>query len=472
LDLRSYLKFLEREHPDEILVVDREVDPRFEVTALLQVLENSGKYPVVLFKNVRNLFGAKSKFPVVANLFASRERCAWALGSTKEEVAIEYSKRENQPKKPVIIKEDEAPVKEVVLKGDEVDLRVFPIITHHKGDAGPYITGGVHVVWDDEYRYNAATIRDMYKDPKTLVAFFIKGRHTDIYHTRYEKAGKNMPIAIVIGHHPSFYLGAQTVQSIDLDEYETIGGVMGEPLRLTPSTIFGEKLLIPADAEIVLEGEVLQGVREVEAPFGEYPKTYGREHKDGRVIKIQAINMRRDAIYLDIFPGHRDHYFLGSIPVEGRILSAVKSLVPGAKNVYMPPSGCGRFHCYVQIKKLREGEGKNAILAALSAYEVIKHVIVVDDDVDIFNEEEVLWAVATRSQWHRDLVVIAGARGVPLDPSSIAGFSTRGGIDATKKIQPITTEPFPEKISIPEEALKKAYDLLKSKYHLELRGLT
>ncbi|MEM2110938.1 MAG: UbiD family decarboxylase [Candidatus Bathyarchaeia archaeon] len=461
MNLRQYLNFLQTEHPDEILIIDQEVNPKFEITAILKSLEDMGKYPLVIFKNVKNLLGDKSNFTVLSNLFASRERCAWTLTSTIRDVASEYNKRESQPRKPVLINEDEAPVKEVILKDEKVDLRTLPLITHHEKDAGPYITGGVHIVRDDECGYNAATIRDMYKDSKTLVACFLKGRHTDIYHTKYEKAGKNMPIAIVIGHHPSFYLGAQTIQPITLDEYETIGGIMGEPLRLTPSTTFGKELLIPADAEIVLEGEVLGGVREAEGPFGEYPRTYGPENNDGRVIRIRAINMRKNAIYLDIYPGSRDHFLLGSIPVEGRILSTVKSIVPGTMNVHLPPSGSGRFLCYVQIRKLREGEGKNAIIAALSAYDVTKYVVVVDEDVDIFNEEEVLWAVATRSQWDRDLVIIAGARGASLDPSSAAGISARGGIDATKKMHPIATRAFPEKITIPQESLEKASSFLK-----------
>ncbi len=430
--LRDFIK--EIEGNEDVLIIDDEVDWDLEATSYLWRLEERNEYPVVIFKKIRNLKGKISRHPLVVNIFATRERCARIFNTTIEDVAKKYAQLENNPKKPVFVEPKNAPVKEIVVKGKKVDLRDFPILKHHEKDAGPYITAGVHIVKHPEYGYNAAILRNQYKGPNKLGLFLVPGRHTDIYFRDYERRGSDMPVAIVIGHHPRFYFGAQTIQEISVDEYEIIGGVMESSLRLTSSETLGKDFLIPADAEIVLEGRILAGVREEEGEFGEYPKYYGPKVQDGYVIEITAINMRRDAYYMDVFPGHNDHLILGGIPVEGRIFDAVKMIVPGVKNVHLPVSGCCRFHCYVQIKKTNDSDGRNAILAALSAYPVIKHVIVVDEDIDIFNDSQVMWAIATRVQLAKDTIIIPRCPKAGLDPTSENNSSDRGGIDATQPL--------------------------------------
>lgn len=433
-DLRKFLNALRAKCPDEIIEVETRTSCNLSIPSVLWNLEKKGTYPLVSFKNPTNVKGDPSDFSLVTNVFASRRRCAHVLNSTPEKVGLDYFRLEGEIKKPSIVSTDKAPVKEVIETGKEVNLQEFPIVTHHEKDSGPYITAGVCIVKHEEYGYNAATLRMGYKGPRKLGLMLLPGRHTEAYFSSYERKNKNMPLVIVIGHHPAFYLGAQTIQPIDIDEYKIIGGVMREPLELVPSETWGGDFLIPANAEIVIEGEVLAKVRGPEGPFGEFARYYGPKTEDGKVIRITAINMREDAIYHDIFPGHRDHFILGGIPLEGRIYSSVKSVVHGVKNVYLPPSASCRFHCYIQIVKKHEGEGKNAIIAALGTYDVIKHVVVVDEDVNIFDENDVLWAIATRSQWDKDLVSITKSYGVSIDPSSDGGVSARGGIDATKPL--------------------------------------
>ncbi|NJE13171.1 UbiD family decarboxylase [Thermococcus sp. LS2] len=429
MDLRRFLE----EMADEVLVVDDEVDWNLEATNLLWELENQKKYPIVIFRKVRNLKGRISKYPLVINIFASRQRCARIFNTTMENVSKKYAELEDNQLDPVYVEAKEAPVKEVVIKGKDVDLREFPILKHHEKDAGPYITAGVHILKHPEYGYNAAILRNQYKEPNKLGVFIVPGRHTDIYVRDYEKRGEDIPVVIVIGHHPRFYFGAQTIKGIEEDEYRIIGGVMETPLRVTKSETLGDDFLIPADAEIVLEGKILANIEEEEGGFGEYPRYYGPKTKS-HVIEITAINMRKDAFYMGVFPGHNDHFILGGIPIEAYVYKTVKSLVPNVKNVHLPVSGGCRFNCYVQIKKVNEFDAKNVILATLSAYPVIKHVIVVDEDIDIFDDSHVMWAIATRVQMSKDVVIIPNCPRAGLDPTAGNGASDRGGIDATQPL--------------------------------------
>ena len=224
-----------------------------------------------------------------------------------------------------------------------------------------------------------------------------------------------MPVACVVGHHPAFFLGTCILTPITEDEYESIGGFMGQPLRLVPSETFGDDLLVPADAEIIIEGLLLPGERDREGPFGDFTGYYSQSTYSP-IVEVTAISHRRNAYFMDIFAGHQDHHLLGAIPKEGSIYRQVSAIVPTVTGVCLPNSGAGRFHCYISIEKRAEGEAKLAAMAAITASEIIKHVIVVDDDIDVFDEREVLWAVATRVDASIDVEVIRHVKGSRLDP--------------------------------------------------------
>src|SRR6266540_5588188 len=390
LDLRDYLERLERESPADLVHVTEPVDPtRYGVTAVLQRLEDLGRYPLVVFDRPLDLNGKASRFPLVSNVYATRERCAHALGLRPDqaqlELSLEYARREEGRLDPLLVPNDSAPCKQVVLRGEHVDIRQFPIVRHHRMDGGPYVDMTAVMRDPDGGAYNTAFLRNQYKGPRKL-GLHMSPRHSWQIARKHEERGQPTPIAVVVSHHPAFHIGALNVGPFGDDDYGLIGSIVGRPLRLTASETWGEDFLVPADAEIVIEGEIPPGVREVEGPFGEFPGTYGPQRVRW-VIDVKAIFHR------------------------------VKGVVPTVKAVHLPTSGVGRFHCYISIDKKVDGESKQAALIALGAVDFVKHVFVVDSDVDIYREEEVLWAVATRVQADQAVDIIRNAKGNALDPS-------------------------------------------------------
>lgn len=444
-DLRDFLAFLEREHPDQIFYVDREVDPRFEVTALLAKLERQKRYPVVVFRNVRG-----SRLAVVTNVHASFQRLAMAIGLPREATVREfidaYSRREDRPIEPLLVGRDEAPVKEIVLTGERVDLFDLPLLTYHELDAGSYVTCCFEVMRDpDSGVRNAGIYRLMRQSRDEFGIQISETAHGHYIMKKHLRRGEPTPVAIFIGHHPAVNLGCLSFTPFETDEFTFAGAMLGEPLRVVKCETLD--LEVPADAEIVLEGEILPDLRRPEAPFGEYPGTYGPQ-RINPVVKIKAITHRRDPLYQSSFVGHPDNLLMSGVTRLSYIEKTVRIASPSVKGVYVPPSGRCRYICYVALEKLVEGDPKNAAMAAFAADPFLKYVVVVDDDVDILNDADVLHAIATRVRADTDMFMVTHARGSPLDPASYdpAGGShivTKVGIDATRKAN------YPREISVP-----------------------
>ncbi len=463
LTMSGFLKELQESHPQELVTIEDQVDPaKFGVTAVLQEFENKKKYPVGYFTNLLNLKGERSRFPLITNIFATRERCALSLGldvsQSKLPLSLEYVRRENNLLPVVSVPRGEAPVKEVVKQGDEADLREFPIVRHHTMDLAPYIDM-IPIMRDpDSGAYNAAFLRTMYKSPRRL-GLQMEVRDNWEICRKYEAADKGTPVVIVSGHHPAFSLGALNVASFETDDYQLIGSVMGEPLRVTPSETWGEDFMVPADAEILIEGHVLPKVREIEGPFGEYTGYFGPQVYLP-VIEVTAITYRHDAIYQNAFVGHAENWVMGALPKEAVIYNRIKAVLPMVKSVHIPNSGCGRLNVYISISKQADGEGKQAALIALGNWLYAKNVIVVDEDVDPFNEEEVMWAVATRTQADDDVEILKNVKGSILDPSLKGDVMTaKMVIDATRPVG----RAFAKRLDIPAEALDKARSLLQAR---------
>jgi 2,5-furandicarboxylate decarboxylase 1 len=322
LDLRTFLESAKRTGPEGFLEIKERHNIKFEVCAFLAQLEKQRRAPIVLFNHLNILDGGRSPFPLLANTFASREACALALGLPPEksglDLVLEFQRREAERMKPLIIGREGAPVKEVVA---QPNLHALPILTHHLDDKGPYLTMTWSAKDPGSGVYNSSFHRCYVRDERHLVMFFER-RHLWEYYLRAEQRDESLPVACVIGHHPSYYLGNCALTSIEVDEYESIGGIMGEPLRLVPSETFGERLLVPADAEIIIEGRILPHERDVEGPFGDFTGYYGPP-TESPVVEILAITHRRDALCMDIFVGHREHALLGAIPKEGSIYRKV-----------------------------------------------------------------------------------------------------------------------------------------------------
>lgn len=454
-ELREFLKRLEERLPQDRMRIERPVAPaEFEVTALLQHLENERRFPVLLFERPLNLRREPSPFPLLSNVFATRRRCALALGMEPEAeglaLSLEYARREEELIPPQVVPPGGAPVKEVTKRGDDADIYELPVVRHHAMDPAPYIDM-TPVMKDPEGGfYNVAFLRNMVKGPRRL-GVHMSPRHNWQIHRKNEEKNRPTPVAIVVSHHPAFYLGALSVSPFGVDDYARIGAIMGEALRLTASETWGGDFLVPADAEMIIEGHVLPKVREVEGPFGEFTGYYGPQ-RVRPVIEVSAITHRKDAVFQHIFTGHRDTWVLGGIPKEGSLFNTIKGIVPTVKAVHFPISGCCRFNCYISIDKKVDGETKQAALAALGACDFVKHVVVVDADINIYDEEEVMWALATRVQADQDVDVIKNVKGNTLDPSQTDDIMTAKMIlDATRPLG----RPFAARVEVPKEALAR-----------------
>ena len=459
--MKGYLDKLAGVCPREILSMEEEVNPAaFEATAVLRRLEMAAKYPLVVFRRPLNLKGQVSEFPLVMNVFADRARCALALGMRREDsklaLAIEYGRREAGVCPPEVIPKSLAPVRQAVKVGDEADLRDLPIARHHEMDLEPYIDMALILRDPESKAYNTAFLQTAYKGARRL-GLHMARRHSREIVRRHEAAGRNTPVVIVVSHHPAFFLGTLNSAPFDADDYEVIGSIMGENVRLTASESWGEDFLVPADADLLIEGEVLAGCREVEGPFGEYHGHTGPQ-RSGWVIEVKAITNREGACYQSIFVGHADNWMLGAIPREATIYKRIKASLPNVRGVHLANSGCGRHNCYISLKQSVAGQATQAAQIALATADFVKNVVVVDDDIDPYNEQEVWWAIATRAQPEEDVDILRGVSYKALDPSmKEEGVGSKMIIDATIPVG----RPFDRRSTVPDAALIRAEALLK-----------
>jgi 2,5-furandicarboxylate decarboxylase 1 len=328
-----------------------------------------------------------------------------------------------------------------------VDLaHLLPLPTHNEHDSGPYITAGLMITRNPRTgRQNVSIHRCQLSGPNRL-GLLLLPRHAHMFFETAEQAGGALAAAIVVGVDPLTLLASQAIAPIDLDELEIAGALHRRPLPVVKC--ISSALRVPADAEIVIEGRILPGVREPEGPFGEFPQYYG-ERADRHVMEVDLVTHRKDAIFHTVGGGGLEHLLLGAIPREATLLTHLQRSFPNVRDVHLSPGGSMRYHLYVQIQKHQEGEAKNIMMGAFAGHYDVKHVIVVDEDVDIHNPGEVEWAVATRFQADRDLVVVPESQGSRLDPSTRNGVGAKMGLDATK---PLTADAMAfKRIRVPGE---------------------
>jgi UbiD family decarboxylase len=421
-DLRSFLDLIKRTRPAEFQIVSRPIDPAYEITGLVAKLEKEGRRrPVLLFENVKG-----TRFPVITNLHASRSRLAAAINSAPDTLLPTYLRAMERPLPPTVVAT--GPVKEVVRRGGDVDLMALPQIVHHDRDAGPYVTAAISFAKDPSSdTWNCAYNRLMIQGRDRSSIHLTLGKHLWEFAKIAEARGQALPVAFAIGVHPAIALGALAIGSIDEDERAIMGALLGEPLELVKCET--SDVLVPAHAELVLEGEILPEGRVAEGPFGEFTG-YSLGERQREIVRYTAITHRRDAMFQDITVAHLDHMLLSTIPMEANLYRAVRAMVPSVKAVRVP----GPFTCYVSIEQRLPGQAKNAIMAVLGADLYMKRVVVVDHDVDVFDDRQVNWALATRCQPDRDIAIITNARGSDLDPSTREdGYTAKWGVDATAK---------------------------------------
>ncbi len=364
---------------------------------------------------------------LAGNVFPTRDHIARYLGLSKEQVraalvdGMEHPEDEKEVDGPAFMEVTEA----------KVDLRALPIPRYYPGDGGPYVTANVILATDGKYT-NASFHRLMLLGEDTF-AVRIVPRHLYSIHQDAKKRNKDLPIAIALGLGPDFMLPA--AMSVAYGESELkIASRLSRKALGTPFEVhrLPNGVLAPANAEYVFEARLTQ-TQVNEGPFVDITGTYD-EVREQPVIQVDRVYHRRQPIFQALLSGNLEHYMLMGMPKEPIIERAVRQVVPKVHNVRLTEGGCCWLHGVVSITKQREGDGKNAILAALAAHPSMKRVIIVDEDIDVEDDREVEWAMATRFQADRDEVVVGGARGSSLDPSLVNNLTAKQGFDCTKRL--------------------------------------
>ena len=452
-DLRSFIGEARQLGSAFYANVSKAVDPIFEPCVIQQKLAAEGRYPVIRCENVNG-----SELPLLTNLFGNYDLLGLALGVDPDEpksaILQRFIDREANPLPTKTISPANAPVKQRVLLGDDVDLSKLPIVHHAEKDSGKYITVGVLVLRDpDSGILNAGMYRHELQGKNLLGCMFNPAHHAAYFYRRYIELNKRMEAVLFIGHHPAALIGTLCEGPMDLSELEVMGGLLGESLEVVDGETVD--IPVPAFAEIAIEGYLDPSNQTKDGPFAEFTGYYGPAKDPVGMMNVTAITMRNDAIYHDLDPAHQEHNLAGALSLESTVYESVKHLCPTVTAVYMPVSGSCRFTVYVSIKKRVPGEGKSAGMAALTANPNIKIAIVVDEDIDIYDEQRVLWAIATTFEADRDLAIIPNAMGSHLNPAAYGEVRTETGPMNTKVIIDATrpaTLPFEEAIKPPQEA--------------------
>ena len=427
-DLRAFLQHLEDQ--GELRRVQAEVDPKYEIGAICRIL-NEKHGPAVLFEAVKG-----STVPVAAQLLASQRRVALALNSTVENVFDECVRRLSTPRPPRRV--SRGACQEVVHEAEDVDLGLLPICTNNPDDGGPYITAGHVICRDPEFGWNLAIYRMMFHSRNSAFLRLSPAHHGYEFYRNAEKRGETkMEFAVAIGVDPSIYIASQFVPSLGVYEMDIAGALRGEPVEVVPCRTVD--LEVPAEAEVILEGEVsIPPDTGDEGPFGEFCGYTTSLIRGEKVMKIKAITHREDAIYHNIWLGRpiHEHLYINALTYALSAYFDLRAKYPAVKACYAPPA-CVSQTLVVQIEERlkRPGLINNLMAAALNTRGGLwKHVIAVDEDVKVFNLDEVEWAITTRFQADRDLFTIPRCYTSRLDPSaSPEGVTAKMFIDATKK---------------------------------------
>lgn len=465
IDLRSALELLES-IPGQMVHTDVEVDPSAELASVYRYVGAGGTVarptktgPAMTFENVKGHQGAK----VVIGLLASRKRVGYLLNSKPEKLGFMMRDAVKNAIAPVVVDKAKAQCQEVVhLATDEgFDIRkLIPAPTNTPEDAGPYVTLGMCYASDVETGESDVTIHRLCLQSKDEISmFFTPGaRHLGAFREKAEALGKPLPISISIGVDPAIEIAScfePPTTPLGFNELSIAGAIRGKAVELAPCVTIDEKCI--ANAEYVIEGELLVGARVREdqnsntgKAMPEFPGYTGPANAELPVIKVKAVTHRVNPIMQTCIGPSEEHVSMAGIPTEASILDMVERAMPGrVQNVYAHSSGGGKFIAVIQFKKTvpsDEGRQRQAALLAFSAFPELKQVILVDEDVDIFDTNDVLWAMTTRMQADVDIVTIPGVRCHPLDPSNdpACSWSIRDHGIACKTIYDATV-PFNQK---------------------------
>ena len=427
MNLRSFLTKLEKE--GKLVRIKKEVSTKFEIANIIYTLDEKP----VIFENVKGY-----SFPVFAGITSNRDIIADGLGTTKEKLLSKLVEALRNPKVPKIV--DKAPCQEVVIK--DPDLSKIPLLFHLKDDGGRYGSATVATIKDPETGRNVSYHRIMEIGKNKFTARLVKKRQT---RTTYDKIDGDLEMAICIGNSVAVMIAASLGPPSGVDEF----GIANALDKTDLVKCVTKDLEVPAESEFVIEGRLTREL-DREGPFVDLTETRDFERQEP-VFVVDCITHRKDAMYQALIPGRLEHKTLMGMPKEPTIYNEVSKVVD-CKNVFVTMGGGSWLHSVVQIKKKHPDDGKKAIEAAFNGHKSMKHVTIVDDDVDIYNPLAVEWAMATRFQGDKDMVVIPNSPGSSLDPS---GKHEKGKKTLTTKIGFDAT--------IPSDVDKKKYDVVKYK---------
>lgn len=422
-DLRSFLTALEGR--GDLLRIPGPVDWEYEAVALTrQTSDIEG--PALLFEHV-----SESAYPCLSGLFAARRRVAWALEVAEDDVEATYRVREDRLLAPIVTA-GAIPCQEVVLTGDQIDLHSLPILRHYERDGGRYVTAGLQVAKDPSSgARNVSIHRMLLLDRRHLTVFAPPGRHLRTIIERWHEQHEPAAIATAIGPEPATQIASQSRVPYGVDEFAVAGGLRGAPVELAKCCTIDVE--VPVTTEIVIEGRTVPGELVSDGPFGEYPGTYS-DAKPAPLLEVTAITMRTGGIYQNTLTGvpmTENHWMMQPAAVALAYREALK-ITPEVVAVNVTPGGAARHHVVISIKKRHLAEARNLALALLAAPLGAKLVTVVDEDIDVFDPLQVEWALNTRVQADRDVIVVPNLYSPTLDPSAPAArTSAKMAVDAT-----------------------------------------
>lgn len=418
---------------------------------MVEKLEEKRRSPILFFKNV-----AGSAVPLVTNVCGSLGRIALALGVPLRGIGERYATAVARPISPQVVDAESAPVREVTWTSEQVDLSFLPQLIYHAEDAAqPYLTASICVARDPETGHvNLSYHRLMIASRNTTGILMEPGKHLHQIHQKYARRGESMPLAVFIGAHPAWSVGA--LYSGPLSEYDVIGGLLQAPLPVV-ECLTQPGLCVPARAELVLEGIVSAEAELDEGPFGEFTG-YGTGKTKTPKFTITALTHRRDLILQDIVSGKLEHLILPSPAIEYRTLQDARAVAPGVKWIQL----LAPLTVLVGLEKADEAEPRKIIERLVRADIYAKHVFVVDADVGAVDPREIFSAMALQVQASSRVFIFPDEQGTPLDPSCPAnnGRSAKMGIDATRSqvsARPVTRNRIPEAVlaAIDVEAILK-----------------
>lgn len=443
-DLRSAIELL-KTLPGQYIETDREVDPIAELAGVYRYVGAGGTVmrptrigPAMTFNTIKGFPDSR----VLVGLMASRERVSALLGAPVRELGIQMAEARKNVTPPIVVERENAPCQEVVYRAEDegFDLRqILPAPTNTLEDAGPYFCLGLVLGSDPDDRDNVdVTIHRLCVQSKDeLSIFFAPGRHIDAFRQKAEAAGKPLAVSINMGLDPAIYIGAEfeaPTTPYGFNELCVAGGLRGRPVELVECLTVKQRAI--ARAEIVIEGEIMPGIRVAEdqnsqtgKAMPEFPGYTGDANPSLPVIKVKAITTRRNPILQTLVGPGEEHVSLAGVPTEASIHIECEDALPGlVKNVYAHSAGGGKFLAVIQVQKKNAGDDgmtRQAALIALAVYRELKNVILVDEDVDLFDTDDVMWALQTRYVGDLDTLFVPGVAGHVLDPTQQPFYDPR-----------------------------------------------